>query len=44
MNLIDIFWGALILIGFFFALKYLKNTRHCEHNCSECKHPCRVRS
>ena len=39
----DILFGALIVLGIFFALKYLKNTRHCNHKCNECKHPCHTR-
>ncbi|MDY6400628.1 MAG: hypothetical protein SPL10_06910 [Synergistales bacterium] len=40
----DIFFVVLIAAGIFFALRYIKNTPHCAHNCDECRHPCRVRS
>ena len=44
MNIFDFLFGALILIGIFFALKYIKHCPNCEHNCDECRHPCRIRS
>ncbi len=34
IRMFDILFGTLIVVGIFFALQYLKNTRHCSHNCN----------
>ena len=40
----DLVFAAIIIAGMYFALKYIHRERHCKHNCSECRHPCRTRT
>ena len=40
----DILVGVVIAAGIYFALKYIRRGGGgCAHNCSECRHPCRIR-
>ena len=38
-----IIFGAFVIAGIYFALKYLRGNKHCNHNCRECRHPCKAR-
>ena len=40
----QIIFGLLIIAGIYFALRYIHRERHCNHNCHECRHPCRTRT
>ena len=38
-----IIFGAVVVAGIYFALKYLRGTKRCNHKCSECRYPCHAR-
>ena len=42
--MIDVLLGIIVVAGMYFTLKYIGNTRHCSHNCNECRHPCHTRT
>ncbi len=42
--MIDILFGVAITAGIYFALRYIRQGKHCNHNCTECRHPCRTRT
>ena len=42
--MIDILLAVVIIAGMYVALKYIGNAKHCNHNCSECRHPCHTRT
>ena len=43
MSMADVLLGIAVAAGVYFALKFIRGTKHCDHNCSECRHPCRIR-
>ncbi len=42
-SMFSILFGIIIIVSIFLAMKYLKGTKHCGHNCNECRHPCHIR-
>ena len=42
--MVDVIVGIIIVVGMIAALKYIRRGGGgCQHNCSECRHPCRIR-